>query len=86
VNASSRLADEDVYGTDDANSSFNRTRRGTPFAAQTAAGNAIRIVVEKGTRRGTPFATQTAAGNAIRTVVEQGSGEVKEEKETHMQA
>nr|GEZ22898.1 cytochrome oxidase subunit I, mitochondrial [Tanacetum cinerariifolium] len=30
---------------------FRGTRRGTPFAAQTAAGNAIRTVVEQGTQR-----------------------------------
>nr|UEN68085.1 ribosomal protein S11 [Kosteletzkya pentacarpos] len=30
---------------------FKGTRRGTPFAAQTAAGNAIRAVVEQGMQR-----------------------------------
>nr|YP_009760236.1 ribosomal protein S11 [Syzygium aromaticum]YP_009994157.1 ribosomal protein S11 [Syzygium malaccense]YP_010034279.1 ribosomal protein S11 [Syzygium nervosum]YP_010266681.1 ribosomal protein S11 [Syzygium samarangense]YP_010439917.1 ribosomal protein S11 [Syzygium rehderianum]YP_010736604.1 ribosomal protein S11 [Syzygium polyanthum]YP_010929577.1 ribosomal protein S11 [Syzygium australe]YP_010990926.1 ribosomal protein S11 [Eugenia reinwardtiana]YP_010991700.1 ribosomal protein S11 [Syzy len=30
---------------------FNGTRRGTPFAAQTAAGNAIRTVVDQGMQR-----------------------------------
>nr|YP_010505126.1 ribosomal protein S11 [Chrysosplenium grayanum]UXE33843.1 ribosomal protein S11 [Chrysosplenium grayanum] len=30
---------------------FRGTRRGTPFAAQTAAGNAIRTVVEQGMQR-----------------------------------
>ncbi|MBA0766599.1 hypothetical protein Gotri_015628, partial [Gossypium trilobum] len=29
---------------------FEGTRRGTPFAAQTAAGNAIRAVVDQGMR------------------------------------
>ncbi|TYH21875.1 hypothetical protein ES288_A04G080900v1 [Gossypium darwinii] len=31
--------------------SFKSTRRGTPFTAQTAAGNAIRAVVDQGMQR-----------------------------------
>jgi len=41
---------------------FRGTRRGTPFAAQTAAGNAIRTVVDQGMQR----------AEVIRTLVDQG--------------
>jgi ribosomal protein S11 len=40
-----------VYWASAGTCGFRGTRRGTPFAAQTAAGNAIRTVVEQGTQR-----------------------------------
>nr|GEV52744.1 cytochrome oxidase subunit I, mitochondrial [Tanacetum cinerariifolium] len=40
-----------VYWASAGTCGFWGTRRGTPFAAQTAAGNAIRIVVEQGTQQ-----------------------------------
>lgn len=40
-----------VYWASAGTCGFRGTRRGTPFAAQTAAGNAIRTVVEQGMQR-----------------------------------
>nr|YP_009872730.1 ribosomal protein S11 [Ctenolophon englerianus]QKT26969.1 ribosomal protein S11 [Ctenolophon englerianus] len=53
---------------------FKGTRRGTPFAAQTAAGNAIRTVVDQGMQRAEVMIKGSGLGRdaALRTIRKSG--------------
>lgn len=53
---------------------FKGTRRGTPFAAQTAAGNAIQTVVDQGMQRAEVMIKGTGLGRdaALRTIRRSG--------------
>nr|UZC31053.1 ribosomal protein S11 [Medicago coronata]UZC31129.1 ribosomal protein S11 [Medicago coronata] len=53
---------------------FKGTRRGTPFAAQTAAANAIQIVVDQGMQRADVFVKGTGLGRdaALRAICRSG--------------
>nr|UWM16308.1 ribosomal protein S11 [Arnebia euchroma]UWM17082.1 ribosomal protein S11 [Arnebia euchroma]UWM17168.1 ribosomal protein S11 [Arnebia euchroma] len=55
-------------------SGFKGTRRGTPFAAQTAAGNAIRTVVDQGMQRAEVMIKGPGLGRDAALRVIRGSG------------
>ncbi|GJR93102.1 ribosomal protein S11 [Tanacetum coccineum] len=54
-----------VYWASAGTCGFRGTRRGTPFAAQTAAGNAIRTVVEQGLEKGLTVVEGIGAVSAL---------------------